>query len=77
LAEAHERIKQSAFGHIKDPVADAITRMAREQALQHNQYMQFWAMHVPQMLTALQGQGHASSMNVINNLEMGLGAGPL
>ena len=77
LAEAHERMKASAFGHVKDPAADAINRMAKEQALQHAQYMQFWAQHVPQMLTAMQKQGNVATMNTINNLEMGLSAGPL
>ena len=77
LTDAHERIRASAFGHVKDPAADAINKMALAQQGQHNNFMQSWATIMPQILTTLQGQGNAMSMNTINNFNSGLGAGPL
>jgi len=77
LADAHERIRASAFGHIKDPAADAVTKMAREQQFQHARLMDFLALNTPHILSALQSQGNAMTMSTINNFNSGLGAGPL
>ena len=62
LMEAHERIKASAFGHIKDPVADAVKNMEREQTMQHVQLMNFLAITAPSMISAMQRQGNAMTV---------------
>ena len=77
LADAHERIRASAFGHIKDPAADAVTRMARDQKEQQARLMDCLTQYMPAMLNALQGQGNAMTMSTVNNFNSGLGSGPL
>ena len=67
LMEAHERIKASAFGHIKDPVADAVKNMEREQTMQHVQLMNFLVQTAPSMISAMQRQGNAMTVQTYNN----------
>jgi hypothetical protein len=73
---AHERIRSSAFAHIKDPAADAVKHMERQQMMQHNNLMQFMMMHIPPMLNALQSQGNAMTMNTVTDMSYRLGGGP-
>jgi hypothetical protein len=72
LMEAHERIKASAFGHIKDPVADAVNKMEREQTMQHQQLVEFLVTTAPNMISAMQKEGNAMTVQTWNNYQNGL-----
>ena len=72
LQEAWKRQEQSSFGHIKDPVADAVTNMDRKSQLFHANLMGYLVNKLPGLLSGAQGAQVAMVQNYISEYDGGL-----